>query len=153
MMDLPRETQPDATLEERVVSRLVGAGLVRRRRGWPAWVAAVAAVVVLAIGVTMSRPGHPPLKGNAYVVLLYEDSTYRPAAAGEQARRVAVMARWGDSLDAHGELERAGRLVGPGQLGGLFIIRAANDADAARIAATCPFKQWGGRVEVKRFVE
>jgi hypothetical protein len=50
-----------------------------------------------------------------------------------------------------GKFERAGRLRGPGPLGGLLIIRAADDADAARIAASCPFKQWGGHVEVKRF--
>ncbi len=35
MTNLPRETQPDASLEERVVSALVAAGLVRRRRVWP----------------------------------------------------------------------------------------------------------------------
>ena len=99
----------------------------------------------------MFRPGHPLPKGNTYAVLLYEDSTYRPAAAGQQAERVAEMARWGDSLDTHGEFERAGRLIGPGQLGGLFIIRAADDAEAAQIAASCPFHKWGGHIEVKRF--
>jgi hypothetical protein len=31
------------------------------------------------------------------------------------------------------------------------MIRAADDADAARIAASCPFTQWGGHIEVKRF--
>lgn len=152
MMDLPRETWPDPALEERVVSALVAAGLVRRRRAWPAW-AAAAAVVVLAVGLTVLRPWHPPMKPNAYVLLLYEDSTYRPAPAGEQAKRVSVMARWGDSLDTHGEFERAGRVVGPGELGGLFIIRAASDAEAERIVATCPFRQWGGRMELRRFEE
>ena len=153
MTNLPREMQPDPALEERVVSSLVGTGLVRRRRVWPAWMAVAAAVAVVAFGVTMFRPGHPPVKGNTYVVLFYEDSTYRPAVAGHQAERVAEMARWGDSLDTHGEFERAGRLIGPGQLGGLFIIRAADDAEAARIAASSPFHKWGGRVEVKRFEE
>jgi hypothetical protein len=152
MTTLPREMQPDPTLEERVVSTLVEVGLVRRRRAWPAWVAVAAAVVVVAIGLMMFRPVHLPAKGNMYAVLLYEDSTYRPAAAGHQAERVAEMARWGDSLDTQGEFERAGRLIGPGQLGGLFIIRAADDAEAARIVASCPFHKWGGHIEVKRFV-
>jgi hypothetical protein len=50
-----------------------------------------------------------------------------------------------------GKFERAGRLRGPGPLGGMFIVRATDDADAARIAASCPFTQWGGHVEIKRF--
>jgi hypothetical protein len=150
MTNLPREAQPDAALEERIVSTLVAAGLVRRRRMWPLLLAA-AAVIVLLFGVTVFRPKHTPAQAKTYVVLLYEDSTYRPAPAGHDAERVAVIARWADSLDTVGKLERAGRLHGPGPLGGLIIIRAADEADAARIAASCPFTQWGGRVELKRF--
>ena len=152
MTALPREKQPDPALEARVVDTLVAAGLVRRRRTWPMW-AAAAAVTALAIGTAVFRPKHPLVPGRNYVVLLYEDSTYRPAPAGHDAERVAVMARWGDSLDAAGKFERAGRLRGPGPLGGLFIVRATDDADAARIAASCPFTQWGGHIEVKRFDE
>ena len=151
MTNLPRETQPDSALEERVVSTLVAMGLVRRRRVWPMWVAAAAAVIVLTFGLTMFRPRHSLVQGNTYVVLLYEDSTYRPAPAGHGAERVAELARWADSLGTFGEFERAGRLIGPGPLGGLFMIRAADDAHAARIAASCPFRKWGGRVEIKRF--
>lgn len=151
MMDLPREAQPDPALEGRVVSVLAAAGLVRRRRAWPLWVAATAAVIVLAFGLSMLRPTHAPTRGHTYVVLLYEDSTYRPAPTGHGPERVAVLSRWADSLKALGEFERAGRLVGPGPLGGLFMIRAADDTEAARIAASCPFHQWGGHVEVKRF--
>jgi hypothetical protein len=150
MTNLPREAPPDPGLEERVVSTLVAAGLVRRRRVWPLWLAAAAAVIVLAFGVTVFQPKQTPV-GKTYVVLLYEDSTYRPALAGHDAERVAVLARWADSLDTMGKFERAGRLRGPGPLGGLFMVRAADDADAARIAASCPFTQWGGHIEVKRF--
>ncbi|HEY5218746.1 MAG TPA: YciI family protein [Gemmatimonadaceae bacterium] len=153
MTNLPREVQPPSALEQRVVSTLVAAGLVRRRREWPAWVAAaaVATVIVLGFGVTMFRPKHTLVHGNTYAVLLYEDSTYRPALAGHNGERVAELSRWADSLDAVGEFERAGRLVGPGPLGGLFIVRAADDAGAARIVASCPFRKWGGHIEVKRF--
>jgi hypothetical protein len=151
MTNLSPEIQPDSALEGRVVSTLVAVGLVRRRRVWPVWVAAAAAVIVLAIGVTVFRPTHKLAHGKTYVVLLYEDSTYRPAPAGHGAERVAVLARWADSLDTFGKFERAGRLSGPGPLGGLFIIRAADDADAARIAASCPFTKWGGHIDVKRF--
>ncbi len=153
MMDLPRERQPDPALERRVVSTLVAAGLVRRRRRWPVWVAAAAAVVVLAIGVSELRPKHTLARGNIYVLLLYEDSAYRVAPTGHGAERVAEIVRWADSLNAVGKFERGGRLVGTGPIGGLLMIRAANDSDAARIAATCPFRKWGGRIEVERFEE
>lgn len=150
MTNLPREAQPDQALEERIVSALAASGLVRRRRVWPLWVAA-AAVIVLLIGVRTFRHEHTLIQGTSYLVLLYEDSTYRPAPPGDDAERVAVIARWADSLDAVGKLERAGRVRGPGPLGGLIIVRAADDADAARIAASCPFTQWGGHIELKRF--
>ena len=154
MKDLPREMQPARALEERVVSKLVAAGLVRRRRVWPIWAAAVAAaLIVSAIGVAVLRPTHTPAQGNIYVLLLAEDSAYRPAPKGHGAERVAELARWADSLDALGKLERAGRLVGPGPIGGLFMIRAADDSAAARISAACPFRKWGGRVVLKRFEE
>jgi len=154
MTDLPRERQPDPALEERLVSKLVAAGLIRRRRAWPAWVAAAAAaVVVLAIGVSVLRPKHTLAPGNTYVMLLYVDSTYRRPPVGHGAERVAEVARWADSLYAVGKLERGGHLDGPGPIGGMFIIRALTDSDAARIAATCPFNKYGGRMEVKRFEE
>jgi hypothetical protein len=150
MTNLSPEIQPDSALEARVVSTLIAAGLVRRRREWLVWVAAAAAVIVLAFGVTVFRPKHTLAEGKTYVVLLYEDSTYRPAPAGHAAERVAVLARWADSLNTVGKFERAVRLGGPGPLGGLFIIRAADDADVARIAASCPFTKWGGHIDVKR---
>jgi hypothetical protein len=153
MTDLPLERQPDPALKKRVVSALVAAGLVRRRRVWPVWVVAAAAVVVLAIGVSVVRPRHTLAPGNTYVLLLYQDSTYRMPPKGHSAERVAEIARWADSLYANGKLERGGHLVGPGPVGGMFLIRAQSDADAARIAATCPFTRYGGRQEVKRFEE
>jgi hypothetical protein len=153
MMNLPLEREPDPALQRRVVSALMAAGLIRRRRAWPAWVAAAAAVIILAVGVSLMRPRHALVKGNTYVLLLYEDSAYRPAPAGHGAERVAELARWADSLYALGELERGGHLVGPGALGGMFMIRAPSDSAAARIAGTCPFMKWGGRLEVKRFEE
>jgi len=153
MTGLTREQQLDAALEDRVVSRLVAAGLVRRRRAWPVWVTAAAAVVVLAIGLWVFRPKHPLAPGNTYVLLLYPDSTYRLPPKGHGAERVAELVRWADSLHVTGKLERGGHLVGPGPIGGLFMIRAANDSDAARISATCPFTKYGGRIEVRRFEE
>lgn len=151
-MKIPLEMQPDAGLEDRVVSTLIATGLVRHRRVWPAWAVAAAAVIVLALGLMLFRPKHPLMQGQTYVVLLYADSTYRPPPDGNNQPRKAELGRWADSLATFGKFERAGQVIGPGELGGLFIIRAADDADAAQIAASCPFHKWGGRVEVKRFV-
>lgn len=151
MTNLPRERQPDSALEERIVSTLVAAGLVRRRRVWPFWAAAIAAVILIAIGGTVLRPKASPPPGNMYALLLYEDSAWTAAPAGHSDERLTEMRRWGDSLSRAGEFERAGRLIGPGPAGGLFIIRAADDAHAERIAASCPFHKWGGRVVLKRF--
>jgi hypothetical protein len=151
MTDLPRERQPDPALEERIVSQLVAAGLVRRRRAWPVWVMGAAALVALAIGLSVFRPKHTLAQGNTYVLMLYQDSTYRLPPKGQGAERVAELVRWADSLHAIGKLERGGHLVGPGPIGGLFMLRAVNDADAQRMAAACPFTKYGGHVEVKRF--
>jgi hypothetical protein len=153
MMDVPRERQPDPALEERVVSALVASGLVRRRRARaPIWLAA-AAVLVLAMGLSYWRAQHVVAPGNTYVLLLYEDSTYRFAPPGQGAERVAELSRWADSLAKLGQLDLGGHLIGSRDPGGLFIIRAKSDSDAARIAASCPHRKYGGRVEVRRFIE
>ncbi len=151
MRELPWERPLDPALKQRVVSTLVAAGLVRRRRAWRVWVAAAAAVVVVTIAMSVFRPRHPLTPRSTYVLLLDEDSTYHPAPQGRNGERVAELARWADSLDAAGKFERAGRLVGPGSIGGMFMVRAADDSDAERIAATCPFTQHGGRIVIKRF--
>ena len=151
MMNLSREMQPDSALEVRVVSALTASGLVRRRRSWQVWGAAAAAAILVVAGVVMFRQNHTPAIGDTYAVLLYEDSTYVPAPPGHNNERVAVLSHWADSLYARGKYVSAGRLIGPGPLGGLFIVRATDAADAARIAASCPFHQWGGHIEVKRY--
>ena len=153
MIELTRELQPDPALKPRVVSRLIAEGLVRRRRPWRVWgVAAAAAALVLAIGVSVYRPRQASAPGNTYVLLLDEDSTFDRPSEGHQRERRAELARWADSLGALGKFERAGQLIGPGSsIGGLFMIRAADDSDAARIAASCPFLRHGGRIEIKRF--
>ncbi|HZS61586.1 MAG TPA: hypothetical protein VFA43_20090 [Gemmatimonadaceae bacterium] len=146
------ERQPDPALKSRIKSVLAAEGLLRRRRAWPTWVGAAAAVIVLAIGVSLLRHRHTTVPANTYVLLL-DVEAYQRAPADQAPRRIAELVRWADSLHTVGTLERGGRLVGPGNLGGMFIIRAANDSDAARIAATCPFTKYGGRIEVKRFEE
>ena len=155
MTRIPLERAPDPALEDRVVAALVARGLLSRRRLRP-WIpaaAAVAAALIVAAGVAYWRTRNAAAPADTYVLLLNEDSTYRPAPPGGDSERVTVVARWADSLAKLGKLEVGGRLVNSELPGGLFIIRAASDSDAARIAATCPFVKWGGHIYVRRFIE
>jgi hypothetical protein len=153
MIDIPKERQPDPALEGRVVSALVASGLVQRRRSRaPIWLAAAAALV-LVIGFSLWRTRHVVAPGNTYVLLLYEDSTYRFAPPGHGAERVAELSRWADSLATLGQLDVGGHLVGSREPGGLFIIRAKTDSDAEHVAASCPHVKYGGRIVVRRFIE
>jgi hypothetical protein len=155
---LPRELPPDPALEARVVHALIASGDIGRARRRPRWpwitVAAVAAAaaLVFAVGLPWLRAPRPA-PGAAYVLLLYEDSTFRHPAPGHGAERVAEYARWADRLAALLKLERGAALAGPGQITGLFIVRAASDADAARLAASCPHTKYSGRVETRRLIE
>jgi hypothetical protein len=146
LAQLPRERQPDAALEERVVRAVLG-----RRRRW-FWVAAVAAAAAL---VVISHPWSPVRDSDqTYVLLLSPGPAYLKPAPGHLEERRAEYGRWADSLARLGKLDLGGHLEPPGDIvDGLFIIRAANDADAARIAATCPHIKYRGQIEVRRFVE
>jgi len=147
LAELPRERQPDPALEDRVVRAVLG-----RRRYWM-WVglAAAAAAAVLLI----TRPWSPArAAGETYVLLLSPGPGYVAPPQGQLAARRAEYGRWADSLARLGKLDVEGHLEPPGDVvDGLFIIRAANDADAARIAATCPHNKYRGHIEVRRFVE
>jgi hypothetical protein len=161
---LPRERDPDAALEGRVVRSLVASGdigpLARRAvaagPSWGRrWVIAAAAIVVLAVGLSWWVARRPTPQGDAYVLLLYKDSaTYHWPAPGHMDERRAEYARWADSLQAAGiVMEREARLEGAGEINGLFIFRAANDSEAARISASSPHLKYGGHTETRRMIE
>jgi hypothetical protein len=146
LAELPRERQPDRALEDRVVRAVLG-----RRRGWM-WVAAAAAAAVLLV---VTHPwSSARTAGQTYVLLLSPGPGYLTPLPGHLEERRAEYARWADSLARAGKLDVEGHLEPPGDVvDGLFIIRAANDSDAARIAATCPHIKYRGHIEVRRFVE
>jgi hypothetical protein len=148
LAELPRERQPDPALEDRVVRAVTG-----RRRHHRIWMgAAVAAAAALLV---MTRPWSPArATGQTYVLLLSPGPAYLAPAPGHLDERRAEYGRWADSLSRLGKLDLEGHLDPPGAVvDGLFIIRAANDSDAARIAATCPHMKYRGLIEVRRFIE
>jgi hypothetical protein len=116
------------------------------------WVGAAAAAAALLV---MTHPWSPArATGQTYVLLLSPGSTYLTPPPGHLEERRAEYARWADSLARVGKLDVEGHLEPPGNVvDGLFIIRAANDSDAARIAATCPHIKYRGQIEVRRFIE
>jgi hypothetical protein len=147
LTELPRELQPDPGLEDRVVRAVLG-----RRRPW-IWGVAAAAAAALLLVIAHPWSGARPA-GQTYVLLLSPGPAYLPPAEGHMGERRAEYGRWADSLARLGKLELEGHLEPPGAIvDGLFIIRAADDSDAARIAATCPHWKYRGQIEVRRFVE
>jgi hypothetical protein len=160
---LPRERDPGAAFEERVVRALVASGdigpLARVRkatgRSWGRiWIVSAAAIVVLATMLSWWVVRRPAPRGDAYVMLLYQDSTYRGPPPGHEMERVAEYARWADSIQAAGHImEREARLGGSGPITGMFIFRAANDSEARRIAESSPHLRYGGHIETRRMIE
>jgi hypothetical protein len=148
LAELPRERQPDPALEDRVVRAAFGAG----HRGRWLWLGlAAAAAALLVITHPWSRS---PGSGQTYVLLLSPGPDYLAPPPGQLDERRAEYGRWADSLARLGKLDVEGHLEPPGAIvDGLFIIRAANDSDAARIAASCPHNKYRGHIEVRRFVE
>src|SRR5580704_3725348 len=143
--------EPTPELEERVVRALTASGLIRRKR-WPRiWM--TAAAVAAAVALSALHLGRAKAPGETYVMLLYEDSTFQMPLPGHVAERRAESARWADSLAERGELDLGGRVDGSGPITGMFIIRAATDADAAKRAASCPHLKYGGHIVVRRFFE
>jgi hypothetical protein len=150
LAELPRERQPDPALEDRVVRAVLGPRRHRYR-----WIWTGAAVAAAAALLVMTRPRSPArATGQTYVLLLSPGPDYLTPAPGHSDERRAEYGRWADSLARLGKLDVEGQLEPPGAtVNGLFIIRAANDSDAARITATCPHIKYRGHIELRRFIE
>lgn len=173
---LPREQEPPAALEDRVVGALGARGMLAPSRR-PAWRTAAAAIALFVAGAlvgafTAGRNSSPPVtaEGSRYVLLLYEDQGTTAAAKDQTDARVDEYRRWargvaregtaisGERLQDSGtRLARLGTSVttgpeappGGARLGGYFIITARSAADAERVAASCPHLQYGGQIVLK----
>ena len=162
LASLPREIEPPPPLEDRVVSAMRDASLIRRRAGL-AWWQLAAAAALFAAGAAAGRlstpGGTPPTVQPRFLLLLLSG----PATGSENAR-VSEYRAWavaqrdagrqitGERLASDGVLvERAGKdaPVRDDQLQGFFIVSGAGLDDAANVARTSPHVQAGGRVIVR----
>lgn len=176
-LDRLRAAGPPADLEEAVVDALAARGRIagsgggggdvrvprRRALGWAALAAAACLAAFLA-GRAISDRGagvEPTARMGTYMILLYEDASYRaPATPEARAARVREYAAWAADLRERGieirgeELDPAGAPEGPaGVLSGFFLLEAPSAEAAEEIARTVPHLRHGGTVVVRRVVE
>ncbi len=173
---LPPELQPPADAEERTVAALRRAGVLgKQKRRVNALAAAAAAIVCLVAGAAagrrMAAPAAVVEAGDPraqYLLLLYDDPGSETPPA-EEAARVSEYSAWAGALAASQSLVGAEKLRGAevtfvrdreerrearanapgGLLGGFFLVRAATEAEALRIARECPHLRHGGRVVLR----
>jgi hypothetical protein len=170
--DLPA-AHPSADARERFERRLVATRLPSldrsRRRVLSQYVGALAAAALIAalagygIGARRSNgysgPAWMDARGpeSTFLILLHMDSTF-------QHGHLAEYQSWAEGLERSGTLVGSERLgsdsaawFGPphataalgDHLAGFFVIRAKNEAEARRIAETCPHLKYGGRIELR----
>ena len=98
-----------------------------------------------------------------YLLLLYDNEPTRNLSPTQLESIIAEYSAWARGLRAAGKLVSAEKLkdepsawfggevsiVGGDRLGGFFLIRAHDAAEARRIAEACPHLKHGGRVELR----
>lgn len=160
---LPREVPMPPDLEDRVVKALQHARPSPAPRTGSRWWQLAAAIVLISGGFAAGRadfaasPADQP--GRRYLLLLYGSTTSGPA---EEEARVAEYAAWarttlGDRMVAAEKLTNTRLVLGPDapvpdpgrEPNGFFLVRAADRAEAERLAATCPHLRHGGTVVVR----
>jgi hypothetical protein len=163
---LYRDATPPADLKARVEHSLRESdALTSRGMSWRFM--AAAALILAAVGGAYAAGRMRPVAvdlSDTYVLLLYEDSTYRDDRPLPQI--IAEYAGWADSLARTGALVLAEKLgdsrydvVAGGQAPdrvasepaptGMFIVRATDANAATAIARGSPHVRQGGRVVVR----
>lgn len=150
--------EPPAELENRVVERLRGRGLLANRKAGArtrglAWAASI--LIAFTLGLVLSRGGGSP-QGN-YLLLLDRG----PGAAlsnAEVEQRIAEYGAWAGQLRDEGVLVAAERLLPGGELlgegnpgpeaSGFFLLSVEGEAHARRLAGACPHLLHGGALRV-----
>ena len=153
------DVTPPPDLEDRIVRALEREGLLRRPRRAALLASAAAGLVAAGVAVGWFARRVDASNGPRYLLLLESPAAEPPAGEPE---RVSAIIAW-----ARGQREAGRRLggeklvdggwqlsaAGTRPLGGYFVVSAADDADALRVAAAHPLIGWGGRILVRRIDE
>jgi len=151
----PSIEEPPAGLEARLVARMREERLLPSRRRWP-WLAAAAAVLAVVVALWMPLRHREAPAGSAYILLLYEAVPETPhpdraAEYGRWARRMRPHVTGGEELGAQIMAIGSGVTAPAGsRLAGYFLLQAATDAEAVRIAKACPHLRYGGNVVLRK---
>ena len=148
-MNLPREVAPPPELREMIAAKLQREGFLRRRTPWLAIAAAV--LIAAALGALLWPHSEKPVQAN-YILLLYEPAGFHGGSRVEYARWARDMR----PLVVGGE-ELGKDVIAIGTEtnsapAGYFLIRANDDASAARVARACPHLRHGGSVVLRRII-
>jgi len=173
LRDLGRIASPPPGLEDRVVARAAGRGLVdrgtdrtRRRASWARVAIAAAALAALfaagaLVGSRLAAPAAP--EGPRYVFLLYEGPGFDASGnvAEEYVEWVVRMRERGRVVDGE-ELGAGARVGHPPDAAtagpfvrptGYFVVEARDPEEAEAIAREHPHVRRGGVIEVRPIVE
>jgi hypothetical protein len=119
------------------------------------------AAAVAGVGLAEERPGSPAKR---YLLLLREDGRYEAPRGDALGKRIEEYRQWsrstagvesGDKLAGSGwrlsGREASAFAIDPklGFVAGLFVVSASSDAEALRIARTCPHLSHGGEIELR----
>jgi hypothetical protein len=165
---------PPPELEGRIVDALRARGLLgtggARRPAWRRYaLAGLAAATLLVVGFvlgTRSRGTVGDDEAPRYLLLLYQDGTSAAFSAAARDSVVSEYRRWAGQLRSRGMLvmgeelseamatvpEDASPLHAPSdgrELGGFFVVRAADLAQAVELARGTPHARGGGVVVVR----
>jgi hypothetical protein len=181
LRDLGLRPAPPPELEDRVVAALAarhlikpatrGAATMKMQYAVNAAVAVVSVVLGLLVGQQINAVPEPamPEGHDEFVMLLYEDDSYRRPEPGKMEERIAEYSQWAREVAAAGNYVTGEKLTddsmllmpdgtradaiptaAQGALEGYFVITAKNLEEAASIAQSCPHLHYGGTVSLRR---
>lgn len=164
---LREHPRPPADLERRTLAAVRAAGGLRQPSG-RRWLAAAAAAVIFIAGVGAGRmwtPTQTDVTGQPRYLLLLAGDTLPEVNLGDRSREYG---EWARSVSRNGvyirgaELAPMARLIGVAAesslgrelatVGGYFIVEAGTEAEAVRLAESCPHVKYGGAIQVRKLL-
>ena len=150
-------------LEDRVVTELRAAGLVRpgnRRPIFASLAAGLAMGIAGVLALQQVSQDAPLIEGKAYFLALYQSpGADGPDHSAEYSQWARAHAEGPAEVVGGAELADSGSLVlgrvpnTPSTLAGYFTIRAADEASAMQLARSNPHLKYGGTIVVRPIVD